>query len=115
MLLLTVPLLAVASRWLYRARGLNLAEHCVFNAYVFAQQNLFSLPFLLLIQWWSSGLGLIMSAYYILCLAYYAWVLRVVVARTWWGAALGAIAITMVTYMLSWLCRGLLVIAVGSS
>ena len=115
LLLLTVPFLAVASRLLYRARGLNLTEHGVLNAYVFAQQNLFSLPFLLLILWWPSGHGLIISIYYFLCLVYYVWALRVVVARTWWSAILGGIGITFVAYVLSWLCFGLLVMAVNGS
>jgi hypothetical protein len=115
LLLLTVPFLAVASRLLYRARGLNLTEHCVLNAYVFAQQNLFSLPFLLLIMWWPSMYGLIISAYYLLCLAYYVRVLRVVVAGDWWSAALGAAGITALAYMLSWLCFGLLVMAASGS
>jgi len=115
LLLLTVPFLAVASRLLYHARRLNLTEHCVLSAYVFAQQNLLSLPFLLLILWWPSGGGLFMAAYYLLCLAYYAWALRTVLARTWWSAVLGALGITIMTCALFWLCFGLLVMAISKS
>lgn len=112
LMLITVPLLAGGSRWLFRARGLNLAEHVVLSAYVFAQQNLLSLPFLALTLWWPAWHGPGMAAYYGLCLAYYAWVLRAVAARTWWGALLGAIGITVLAYVLFWVIFLLIVRAV---
>ncbi len=111
LMLITVPFLAGASRWLFRARGLNLAEHVVLNAYVFAQQNLLSLPFLALALWWPDGYGPSTSAYYGVSVAYYAWVLRAVTARTGWGALLGAVGITAMAYALFWVFLLLLAMA----
>ena len=102
LLLMTVPFMAGASRLLFRREGLNLTEHIVLNAYVFAQQNLISLPFLTVGAWWPAVHGPTMSLYYGVIIAYYAWVLRGVVARTWWGAMLGALGITAVAYVLFW-------------
>lgn len=98
-LLLTVPLLALGTRLCFRARGLNFVEHLVLNAYVFAQQNLVSLPFVVIGAWWPSWYGLSMIAYYAFCVGYFAWVLRGTVARAWWSALGGAFAIILVSYL----------------
>lgn len=113
LLLMTVPFMAGASRLLFRRQGLNLAEHTVLNAYVFAQQNLISLPFVASGVWWPEAYGQAMLGYYGVTVFYYAWVLRGVVARTWWGAVLGALSITAVSYLLFWVIFSLVLLLVA--
>lgn len=72
-LLLGVPFLAVFSRLLFRRAGFNLAEHLVFNGYVYAHQSalfLLSVPVILL---WPGTLAWVMAAYIFAIGAYYIW------------------------------------------
>ncbi|HYC73022.1 MAG TPA: DUF3667 domain-containing protein [Opitutaceae bacterium] len=100
MLLATVPLLALGTWLVFRARGLNFVEHLAINAYVFAQQNLVSLPFVLVGAWVPAWYNPAMVVYYAFCAGYFAWVLRGVAARAWWSALLGALVIMASSYLL---------------
>lgn len=67
-----VPFMAAASRVLFRRAGFNLAEHLIFNVYVYAQQSLLFLPFLPLFLAGSRSAWPV-AAYTLAITAYYAW------------------------------------------
>ena len=69
----TLPFMTAASRLLFRRAGYNVAEHAVFNVYVFAQQCLLSaagtaVAWALNVPWLA-----FYAAYLAVSLAYYAW------------------------------------------
>jgi hypothetical protein len=99
LLLSTVPLMALGSRLFFPAARLTFVEHLVLNAYVFAQQNLVSLPFVVVGAWWPAWYGWSISVYYALCVAYFAWVLRGTVARSWWSALGGGFCVILLSYL----------------
>jgi hypothetical protein len=72
-LVLVVPFLALYSRAIFRASGLTLAEHGIFNVYVFAHQNLISLATLPLYFLLSGHLGTYLLLYIVLITLYYVW------------------------------------------
>jgi hypothetical protein len=72
MLLLAVPVLPLLSRAMFRGARYNLAEHAIFNVYVYAQQNLFFvllLPLFLI----RGDAALLTPAYALVMTAYYVW------------------------------------------
>lgn len=70
-MVLSVPFLALFSRAIFRRSHHNLAEHLVFNVYVFAQQNVI---FLLMVPvGLLSGGTLLNTIYMITAFVYYCW------------------------------------------
>lgn len=98
LLLATVPLFALATQAVFRARPLRFAEHLALNAYVFGEQNVFSLVVPPL-QRLAPALASTMDTVYLaVCVSYFALVLKQTLARSWWSALGAAVAITMVVY-----------------
>lgn len=100
LLLATVPLFALATRLVFRARGRNYAEHLALNAYVFGQQNVFSLAVILLQRAAPPLAAPATAVYYVVCLGYFALVLKQTLARNVWSALATAITITAAVYFL---------------
>ncbi|ACB75735.1 DUF3667 domain-containing protein [Opitutus terrae] len=98
LLLLTVPWFALGTRWCFRAKRLNYAEHLAMNAYVFGEQNLFSLAVLPFHHFGQTAAGIADAVYFTVIVGYFAVVLRGVVAKAWWSAITGAVLITAVVY-----------------
>lgn len=98
LLLVTVPLYALGTRLCFPARKLNFAEHLAMNAYVFGEQNLVSLVVMPFQHIGPVAAGIAGAFYFAVIVGYFGVVLRRVVARSWWTAALGAVGITIVVY-----------------
>ncbi len=98
LLLLTVPLCALATRVVFYRQGLNLTEHLALNAYVFGLQNWVSLV-LMPLQRVGPTMSAITSMVYVLfCIGYFAVALRQTLARSWWAAVLSAALITVLAW-----------------
>ena len=109
----TVPFIAAATRILFRARGLNFAEHLVVNAYVFGIQNLVSLPILPLQRYSPATETWLGIVYFVFYVGYFAVVLRQVMARRWWTAGLAAVAISVAVYLAYFLALAALIRFLG--
>ncbi len=92
LLMLAAPLIALATRLLFPARGYTFAEHLTINLYVLGLQTLLVTPV------FASGYTLCL----ILILAYFVWVIRQTLAERWWTAILGgmvAVVVAGISYM----------------
>jgi len=102
LLMLAAPLIALATRLLFPARGYTFAEHLTINLYVLGLQTLLVTPVFALA---SFGAAVFASAYtlcLILILAYFVWVIRQTLAERWWTAILGgmvAVVVAGISYM----------------
>jgi hypothetical protein len=110
LLLATVPLFALATWAVFRARRLNVAEHLALNAYVFGQQNVLSL-WTILLQWVAPAVATVTAAVYLaVCVSYFALVLKQTLARRWWSAIVAALTITIVVYAIFFVAMTVIIV-----
>jgi hypothetical protein len=97
LLLLAAPLIALATRLLFRGRGYTFAEHLTINLYIIGMQTLLVTP---LFAFASFGMAVFAIAYtlcLLLMIAYFIWVIRQTLASSWWTAILGGVAAVIAT------------------
>ena len=81
------------------------------NAYVFGELNLVSLVFLPFQRIGPVAATIGGAFYFAVIIAYFAVVLRQVVARAWWSAVIGGLGITLVVYVIFYVLLFLAIIA----
>jgi hypothetical protein len=72
-LLFGVPFMALFSRMLFRRAGYNLAEHMVFNGFVYGQQTALFVLLVPVMLLWPGATAWVMVLYLLMMMAYYAW------------------------------------------
>jgi hypothetical protein len=105
-LILGVPFMAAFSRLFFWRAGYNIAEHLIFNVFIYAHQNLLllaSIPVYLLL----ADVGWYLVFYTLLVLLYYVWACRQFFRVGVFSAALRGTLITLCSYLVFWALIGL--------
>lgn len=94
--LLAAPLIALATRVLFPARGYSFAEHLSINLYILGLQTLAFTPIFAMAYFGSNAFMVAYALGVAMMLAYFAWVIRQVLAERWWTAILGGMTAAVV-------------------
>jgi hypothetical protein len=96
LLILAAPLIALATRLLFPARGYTFAEHLSINLYILGLQTLLVTPVFALASFGPAVFAVAYSFGFIVILAYFVWVIRQTLASRWWTAILGGMVAAFV-------------------
>ena len=96
LLILAAPLIALATRLLFPARGYSFAEHLGVNLYILGLQTLLVTPVFAFASFGTAVFAVAYTLGLVVILAYFVWVIRQTLASRWWTAILGGLVAALV-------------------